>query len=263
MIQQKESQKYINKYNNQFDGYLNGLKILGLVVFKPVKANTLNLMIEEYQLSRLGSNVALISKAQSEQCNDKTCDEIYNEWILYFEDHPFSLDIFCKKYFHSCKESKLFNEFVKHYIDYFLYSKDVYSSADFFTRLILSRPEDSELKNEKLMDLWKDSMMSLDAHNGELFFNHIRTHLNTLIERKVHDFAKYEDKRYRNRDKFNMVVIEGTCENCVNEYTYFTVPTIIYVMYLFYGKSHAALYSYTKNIQCQRCRNHKFDFVII
>ena len=46
-----------------------------------------------------------------------------------------------------------------------------------------------------------------------------------------------------------MVVIEGTCENCANEYTYFTVPiNRIYVTYLFYDRKLCYSYMLYKKI---------------
>ncbi len=52
------------------------------------------------------------------------------------------------------------------------------------------------------MEFMENSMMNLDKQNGELFFNHIRTHINRLVEKKVHDFAKFEVVRYGNRAEY-------------------------------------------------------------
>jgi hypothetical protein len=129
--------------------------------------------------------------------------------------------------------------------------------------MILSRFDDNESQNEKLWYLWKDSMMCLDEQNGELFFNHIRTHINRLIEKKVHEFTKYEDIRYNNREKYNMVIAEGTCINCSNEYVYLPVPIVVYMPNLFYDRVNSSLHWYARNAICQKCKNRDFDFMLI
>ncbi len=191
---------------------------------------------------------------------------MYQHWKAHFDDQTFSLDLFCNQYFQSCKKSNLFDSFIKIFINYFFDRHDIFSYTELFTQMIFFRFENDNLKNEELWKLWKESMLSLDKHNGELFFNHVKIHINRVIEKKAYDFAKFEVARFENRAAFNMVIIEASCKNCHNEYIYFPVPIINYLPYLFYEKSNDAyIYEYARlyDTRCQKCNNSDFSFIII
>jgi hypothetical protein len=101
---------------------------------------------------------------------------------------------------------------------------------------------------------------------SSLFSNHVRTHINKLIEKKAHEFAKFEIARYENRAKFGVVIIEAACKNCHNEYVYLPVSILIYLPYLFYDKTKDAYiheHARLNNARCQKCNNHNFNFILI
>ncbi len=76
-------------------------------------------------------------------------------------------------------------------------------------------------------------------------------------------FLKYEDVRYNNREKYNLVVVEGTCINCSNEYVYLPVPIVLYIPYLFYDRVNSGIHRHTRNTICQKCKNREFYFMLI
>jgi hypothetical protein len=251
-------------YHKQFIGYFNIFKICDLVESTNVPSDkNESIKVDVYKLSKPGRIIALISKFQIAIDKDSVINEIYQEVNLYIKDRSDSLSIFCNKYFQACKDSKLFYIFIEFLNKYLLCSHNINNQIDLFTKMIFLRYDNDDSKNEKLWDLWKNAMLNPEGENRKYFFNHVRTHINRLVEEKVHDFAKFEIIRYENRAEDNIVIIEATCKNCINEYVYLPVPIILYLPYLFYDRSDAQLYRHTKSHLCQKCNNNEFDFIIV
>ena len=255
----------VKNYHNQFVSALNVFKICGLVEFREVPSVKIeSLMVEEYQLSKFGKTIALLANAQdNDNGNSHLYDDIYQRWLAYFDDEPSSLDLFCKKYIQSCKELDLLNDFIKFFINYFFENHDIFSPTELFTQMIFFRFENDESKNEELLGLWKNAMVSLKGDDYNFFSNHVRTHLNKLVEKKVHDFAKFEGVRYENRDLYNVVIMELDCRICIHEYIYLPVPFDLYLTYFFHGKTYSQLSNYMSFSRCQKCKNNDFDFIVV
>ena len=149
------------------------------------------------------------------------------------------------------------------YANYFFDKHEIFSYTELFTQMIFFRFKNDESKNEKLSDLWMTAMKSLDLENEEYFLNYIRNHINMIIEEKVHDFAKYEIARYRNRARYNVIILEAICKNGCNEYIYLPVSIIMYIPHLYFKKMDNLIIHYTSSVQCQKCNKNNFSFILI
>jgi len=250
-------------YNKSFERCLQILRLFGLVVVNqtPSEKNK-NLMVDGYRTSKQGKNFALAAKYHMDDLDDKTAtDLIYDTWKVGFEDESFSLDLFCKSYFKSCLDLSLFKDLIKLFVDYITEQTDFLSYTELFTRLIFYRYKNNESNNKRLWEFWKSALINTNEKRN-YFFNHIKLGIERSVEIKVHDFNRYEDARYENRSRFKFVTIEAVCQKCNNEYIYLQVPIIYYLKDFFYRKP-GALLEYTKSLQCKRCNNKDFKFLLI
>jgi hypothetical protein len=204
----------------------------------------------------------LLTKAQDDDDgNSHLYDDIYQSWLTYFDDQPSSLDLCCKKYFQSCKESDLLNNFIKFFINYFFENHAIFCPTELFTQMIFFRFDNDDSKNKKLWEIWKNALINL-IEKRNYFLNHVKLHINRVIEDRVHDFNRYEDARYENRSRFKFVTIEAACNKCKNEYMYLQIPVIFYLKDFFYRKPDV-LSEHTNYLQCKKCNNKDFKFILI
>jgi hypothetical protein len=259
----KTKNKNAADYFKSFTQCLQILNLFNLVEVKKVQSKKIkSLMVDEYHISKPGKYIALVAKTQiDEQDSQATNDLIYQHWKVGFEDESFSLDLFCKSYFKSCLESNVLKDFIKCYVDYILEQSDLLRYTELFSQMIFYRFYGNESNNKKLWEFWKNSLINLNEKRN-YFFNHIKLQIDRFIENRVHNFARYEDARYENRNRFKFVTIEMACQRCNNEYIYLQVPIVFYLRDFFY-RMPGALLEYTNSLQCKRCNNKEFKFILI
>jgi hypothetical protein len=250
--------------NEQFTSRLGELECCQLIQYNRIPSGrNKNVIVKEYELSKFGKDIALATKEKLYGCSPAINEDAYQRWQIILNDYSFSLDFFCKNYFQLCDESGFLDNFVKTYNKYYLDKHEIFSSAECFTQVILFRFEDDGSKNKKLWDLWKSALISLGEHRN-LFFNHLKTHFNSLVERMVNNFAKHEDARFKNRFNCKFVTIEASCKKCVNEYIYLQVPIIYYLKGYFYHDYNILNdYAITTFTRCPKCKSNDFSFIDI
>jgi len=270
-VNKETKSKPSNNYYYQFESYLGTLATCGLVVSKKIQnSKNKSSMVDAYQLSNTaGKTFALLSKWQSSGNNKKLYDEIYQCWRSSFDDPPISsLDLFCKKYLYKCKKQRFFDVFIQSYNKYLNNNYDIYNNVGIFTKVILSKFDDSNkenkenvLKNEKLWTLWLETYLKLDKDSEDLLLTHLQIHLTRKIEKRIHDLGKYEIERYRHKNESNQLTIEATCLNCTGEYIYMTVPVFVYVLISLNDNSDKTKNLFSEQIKCIKCQRHDFDFI--
>jgi hypothetical protein len=256
----------VDNFHDQFQSYMEHLKAFVLVDYKKVPSEKNEKeFVDEFQINKFGKAIAVLAKIERCNYNSKTIDIVYITWQEFFDDHPFSLDLFCKIYFQLCKEANLFEDFIKIFYNYLHNNTSFYSLTDLFTQIIFFRFDNDDSKNEKLYQLWKQAWLQIKGDDGNLFMNHVRLYIHKIIGKKVHNFAKFEIARYENRSCDNMVVIEANCRNCTDEYVHIPVPLVLYLPYLFYDKTDAQIFTSIKTygINCQKCKECDFSFILI
>jgi hypothetical protein len=72
----------------------------------------------------------------------------------------------------------------------------------------------------------------LDEKTQRLFSNYMRIYLNRITLNEVHDYRKYELKRFETRDRTDNVIVEAGCSRCLN-CIYISVSVISYLSHLF------------------------------
>ena len=106
----ESSSNIADNFYKQFVSYVDVFKICSLVEYIKVPSETNeSVMVDAYQLSPFGKTIALIAKIQNNDFDPQIYEEIYRHWKAHFDRPPSSsLDLFCKKYLQSCKESESF-----------------------------------------------------------------------------------------------------------------------------------------------------------
>ncbi len=245
----------------QFSLYFRILSFFGLVeiVMVPHKKDP-SKKVEAYKLSNFGKSLSIFVRTQNKNFKPPQYNEVYTNWKTYFDDKPFSLDIFCKHYFLACNESGLLAGFNKIFIDYFFNMHHIISYSEIFTNMIFFRFKDDDLNNKKLWDFWKVSMIKLkDKQN--LFFHHIKLYVDRFVEKKVYYFSKYEDARFENRSYVKLIIMEAICKDCRKGYEYLKIPIIYFLKGYFFNDCNVISdYVETTSYICKNCKSNKFEF---
>ena len=253
--------KKADNQNEQFSLYFRVLSFFDLVKIVMVRhKKNPSKKVEAYKLSNFGKALSLFVRTQNKNFGPQLCNKMYDYWKTYFDDKPFSLDIFCKHYFLVCNDSGLLGEFIKIFIDYFFNRHYILSYSELFTNMIFFKFEGDDSNNKKLWDFWMMSIAKL-GNDENLFFHHIKIYMNRFVEKNVHDFSKYENVRFENRSNSKFVTIEGICKNCINEYVYLQIPIICYLKGYFLN-DYRILSDYMEitSYSCQKCRKNEFEF---
>ena len=90
----------------------------------------------------------------------------------------------------------------------------------------------------------------------------MRIHLNRMILRKIHDYNKYELKRFQIRDKHDLIISETCCKNCPSSFQYITISVISYVSYAF-NKEDKTIDEYITNLKCDQCKENKLEITMV
>ncbi len=257
----------IDDFHDPFASDMKHLKLFDLVEHEKVPSEKdPNVMVDEFWLTKFGKAIALLAKIERCDYSTEVIDTTYKTWKDFFNDQPFSLDLFCKLYFRFCKDVNLFEDFIKIFNNY-LHSKTnlFYSLTDLFTQIILFRFDNDKSKNKKLYQLWKKAWFKLEGDDYPLFTNHVNIHVHRLLEKKVHNLDKFEAARYEYGYDYNIVVVEIHCKNCPDEYFYLPILLYSYLSYIFYDEMAEEISEYiNKNkIRCQHCYKRNFSFISI
>jgi hypothetical protein len=241
--------------------YFRVLSFFGLVEIAMVQHDkNRSKKVEAYKLSNFGKAISIFVKTQDKNFGPQLCNEVYNYWKIYFDDKPYSLDIFCNHYFLACDESGILGRFIKVFIDYFFDMHYILSYSELFTNMIFFRFKDDESNNKKLWEFWKTSVIKLEDKRN-LFFHHLKLYIDRFIEKKVRDFSKYENARFENKSNAKFVTIEVICKNCPKEYEYLKIP-IIYFLKGYFFNDYRILSNYLEvtSYSCQQCKKVEFEF---
>jgi hypothetical protein len=157
-------------FYKQFVSYIDAFEICNLIeVIQVQSENNKSLMVEAYRITKFGKNIALIAKTKRDNWNTQLFNDVYQRWKEYFEDEPFSLDHFCKKYFQDCKEANLLEDYIKIFVKHFFERHEIFGYSELFSQMIFFRFDNDDSKNENLYFLWKNAMLSL-KEDRVLFF---------------------------------------------------------------------------------------------
>lgn len=261
-IDKTKNQYEIKKNSNrQFNKYLDELKNWNLVKSTPIKSSK-SVDTNVYQLTEFGQVIALmINSILSENKQDKY-NNLYEYWKIYLSDYSSSIDIFCMLYLSKCKEEGLFEEFAQFFINHLIHiNQNIQNINDLFTQMILVRLDEKQ-KNTVLHTLWKRSFDELDGQIQKLFSNHMRIHINRMILRIIHDYNKYELKRFEVRDKYDMIIAESRCKNCPSIFEYIAISVLSYVSYAF-NKEDKTIVECLTNLKCERCKESNFEISMV
>lgn len=84
-----------------------------------------------------------------------------------------------------------------------------------------------------------------------LFLDHMKIHLNRVIEKRVEELNKYELKRYEKRNLDNYIIAEFQCSFC-NFPQYEVLPVVLYIMCIFI-KEDKQIDALISRLKCDNC----------
>lgn len=217
-----------NRIENRLDRVkdkVNDLIELNLIeevgTTKETKGNS-NIPIYRHTVN--GTLVALI--IEGEKSNTNVIEDIYNLLQNYFKESPSSVDIFYSIFYDKCKKAGIFEGVVA------AHSKVIKSDFPIthlpgFLQHLMIRSMDKEY-NQVIVQLWKDSLNELEAPIKAHFLHNFKLELELRMRTKIGDFRGYEKMRFKTRNNYNIVSLQGICLSC-NNYTSLGLELVQYL----------------------------------
>jgi hypothetical protein len=188
-----------------------------------------------YSFTDFGLLLAWLIKSINPEEQVKAENEIFNliDSLLTVKEDSSSATSFYSQFFRKCKEKGAFGEIVQHIIDV-LHSKHIINSM----QELFEHVADLGFKDEKIrrdfMDLWNKIFEELDQNIKALVLFQMKLDAERRFQNSKEYLTKeYEEVRFQNRNNYDSIVIEGTCDKCG------TGPVIL--PYLEYRKRFAVL----------------------
>lgn len=218
----------------------------------------------EYKLTRFGTLIALLIETGFANNKKNSFGSLYEFLISYFNEELYSLDHFCKIYFRRIRDASIFNIFIDYLRKNITYeNKCIVNENDLFTYMILLRTSDKRL-NRKLWKLWNNSFNELNREIQTLFSHHLKLRIDSIIDETVSNYGYYENVLFRQKDKFDTVVIEYCCLKCDNDFCFYCPISILdYLQSLFQGVKSRKLINPDGTIKCTQCGQKILSFTII
>ena len=82
--------------------------------------------------------------------------------------------------------------------------------------------------NQVIVQLWKDSLNELEAPIKAHFLHNFKLELELRMRTKIGDFRGYEKMRFKTRNNYNIVSLQGICLSC-NNYTSLGLELVQYL----------------------------------
>jgi hypothetical protein len=240
------------RQHNRFSIILDDLEEWKLIASRGAKNDKDGADTKEYKITNVGRIFALIIKYYNSENKHDVYEEFYDKWMLRLEKFQTSLGLFISIYSEKCKSNGVFNILVDNYIHSSIreWNARVRNENDMLTQMALLKTNATD-KNKVLLGLWLDSLYELDYPVMYLFLNHMRIHLNRIIEKRVEEVNKYELKRYEKRNLDNQIIAEFQCTFC-NFPQYMEFPVVIYLK-RFFDKENKDIDELIAEMKCDNC----------
>ncbi len=258
----KNLSENMKKEHNRFKKMLDDLELWGLITSNETKSIKGEVKTKEYRLTKSGQLFALIIKYFKSENKFAVSEKFYENWKANLEKFPTSLGRFLAIYLEKCKNIGLFDVFVDNFINPAIgvWNERVRNENDLLTQMTLIKTDDFN-KNKALLDLWLKSLIELDCSVRILFLNHMRIHINRIIEKKVEEIEKYELKRYEKRGLDRHIIAEFQCSFC-NFPKYYEFPVVFYLICIF-SNQHEQIDSEISRLKCDNCEENNLVLNLI
>lgn len=243
------------KENKRFKLILSDLVNLKIIISREAKNEKDGGTTDEYKVTSFGKIVVCMTDYILSDNKKISVDKLYDHLKSMLSDKPASIDLFLISYLEKCKNLGLFSIFVEFFINSFIEGKDNIRNINyFFTQMALVRTN-SPNQNKILLTLWMDSYLELGEINIKYLSNHIRLHINRIIERQAEEIDKYELKRYQSNHLIDCIIAEFQCEFC-NFSQYENITIRPYIIYCFNGGHKEMDKLFTQVIKCNNCQEN-------
>ncbi len=221
------------RQHNRFSVILDDLESWKLITSRGAKNDKDGADTKEYKITNIGRIIVLIVRYYNSENKNDVYEKFYDNWMLNLKKIQTSLGLFLALYLEKCKSNGLFSIFVDNFIHSTIrvWNERVRNETDLLTQMALLKTGDYR-KNKILLGVWLESLYELDYSMIVLFLDHMRIHLNRIIEKRVEDLDKYELKRYEKRELDTHIIAENKCSSC-NFPKYMEFPVVNYLIYIF------------------------------
>ncbi len=218
----------------------------------------------EYKLTRFGTLIALLIEIGFVNNKKNSFRALYEFLMSYINEESYSLDYFCKIYLRRIRDAPIFNIFIDFLRKNIIYeNKCIVNENDLFSYMILLRTTDKRL-NRKLWKLWDHSFNELNRENQILFTHHLKLRTDSTIKETISNCGHYEDVLFRQKDKFDTVVVEYRCLKCDNDFCFYSPISIWdYLQDLFQGVKTKKMINPNGTVRCNRCGQKILSFTTI
>lgn len=220
------------------------------------KAKKVNVDIPLYAYTKYGILLALVIKSQNlkkllsleKQKNDQNkilnCQndldnnnqviyELFDSMLKIGEDYPYAY-VFYNDLFKKIKEKGLFGKLVDHVILLCNSNLSIQNMQQLFQKLVDFGLDDKE-DRRNFLDLFHETIEELEPEVKELVLYQMKLSAERRFEIKKQYLSRsYERRRFRHRDDYGRIVLEGDCESC-------KIGSIVVWDYIDYRKKFSSL----------------------
>ncbi len=201
----------VENINQRVVNFLDTLEYLGLVVSQTVQTPNKE-QTREYRFTDLGQIIGSLLSYHSIRNQNTNIQTIYNQIQKFYSKLVSSAAIFCSIYFRGCYENNSFVNVINSLIE--LLENASNNKKEFTNSFENYNPELSE-KTWKIIDESLDELKN--DWNIEFYFKvlyDLKLNIEKILEVKVRNWKVYEETRYLYRNYFDIVTVEGYCDNC-------------------------------------------------
>jgi hypothetical protein len=194
------------------------------------------------------NKAAMLKKEKELQSVNSKIFSLLDSAFLRIEEDTRSTVIFYSQFWRKCREKRAFDSLVKHI------AKTAHSNNPLVDmRGLLERAMDLAVTDkkarEKLVHLWNETLEDLDEETKALVWFQMKSNTERRFEdNKIFLTREYEETRFRHRNDYERIVVEGKCEKCG------TGPAVLPFLeyrkrYVYVGPSNPV------QVDCPRCES--------
>lgn len=181
------------------------------------KAAKVDTDIAIYKHTELGQMLAWLIASINPNKQANANNEIFHLLDSVFfkiKEDSSSATFFYSHFFRKCRDRGVFDKLVQHIWHISHANLGITNMQDLFECVVDLSFEDEDLRR-KFFDLWRESLEELESNQKTLILYQMKLNAERRFQNKKKYFTKeYEEMRFRYRDSYENIVIEGNCEKC-------------------------------------------------
>ncbi|MGD1838152.1 MAG: hypothetical protein ACPKPY_08860 [Nitrososphaeraceae archaeon] len=204
--------------------------------------------MKEYKFTSSGYYIVLLLQLFKER-NESIYNEIYDFLKIAYNESSTSTTELFSIYIRKCKEFGHLKEYIDGQVEFL---KNNSNNLHNPMQVLQNIPYLQSLESNLHWYIFESSLEELSEENFKLFFYGLKLRLENEQAKKSKIYHIFERERFRIRDMFDSIVIEGYCDNC-KSYVLNNVDILFFLQTLMKTNK------FTK--PCMYCNKYQVDFI--